>query len=126
MRLEVHESSLLVLHSTCVRHTVTQVINRTWVLDHTLSSHARIFSPSTIEDLHSFTYPAQRFQQLSIPPEARPCIMAHALPAFKLNNGISIPALGFGTFAKEGVPGVMHEAVVHALEVGYRHLDCAW
>jgi hypothetical protein len=25
------------------------------------------FFPSTIEDLHSFTYPAQRFQQLSIP-----------------------------------------------------------
>jgi hypothetical protein len=67
MRLEVHESSLLVVHSTCVRHTVTQVVNRTWVLDHTLSSHARIFPPSTIEDLHSFTYPAQRFQQLSIP-----------------------------------------------------------
>jgi hypothetical protein len=44
----------------------------------------------------------------------------------KLNNGISVPALGFGTFANEGSKGETHKAVFHALNAGYRHLDCAW
>jgi diketogulonate reductase-like aldo/keto reductase len=46
----------------------------------------------------------------------------------KLNNGVTIPALGFGTFAKDGTaaPGVMQAVVQTALEVGYRHFDAAW
>lgn len=46
--------------------------------------------------------------------------------AFKLNNGVSIPAVGFGTFANEGAKGQTYAAVIHALRTGYRHLDCAW
>ncbi|CAK3816473.1 Glycerol 2-dehydrogenase (NADP(+)) [Lecanosticta acicola] len=45
---------------------------------------------------------------------------------FKLNNGVTIPAVGFGTFANEGSKGETYKAVTHALNVGYRHLDCAW
>ncbi|KAI2608966.1 Aldo/keto reductase [Hypoxylon fragiforme] len=45
---------------------------------------------------------------------------------FTLNNGVKIPALGFGTFANEGEKGQAYKAVLCALEVGYRHLDCAW
>lgn len=45
---------------------------------------------------------------------------------FTLNNGVSIPAVGFGTFANEGSQGETHKAVTHALNTGYRHLDCAW
>ncbi|KAI4863643.1 Aldo/keto reductase [Hypoxylon rubiginosum] len=45
---------------------------------------------------------------------------------FTLNNGVKIPALGFGTFANEGAKGETYKAVTYALEVGYRHLDCAW
>ncbi|KAF2828612.1 Aldo/keto reductase [Ophiobolus disseminans] len=45
---------------------------------------------------------------------------------YKLNNGISIPAVGFGTFANEGSKGETYTAVTHALQTGYRHLDCAW
>ncbi|KAI0003434.1 Aldo/keto reductase [Xylariaceae sp. FL0662B] len=45
---------------------------------------------------------------------------------FTLNNGVKIPALGFGTFANEGSKGETYKAVTHALKVGYRHLDCAW
>jgi len=45
---------------------------------------------------------------------------------FTLNNGVKIPGLGFGTFANEGAEGETYKAVVQALEVGYRHLDCAW
>jgi len=47
-------------------------------------------------------------------------------PLLELNNGIKIPALGFGTFASEGKSGETYRAVRCALEAGYRHLDCAW
>lgn len=47
-------------------------------------------------------------------------------PMLTLNNGVKMPALGFGTFANEGSKGETHKAVVHALNAGYRHLDCAW
>ncbi|EEQ85627.1 Glycerol 2-dehydrogenase (NADP(+)) [Blastomyces dermatitidis] len=45
---------------------------------------------------------------------------------FKLSNGVTIPGLGFGTFANEGAKGESYAAVLHALRTGYRHLDCAW
>lgn len=45
---------------------------------------------------------------------------------YKLNNGVAIPAVGFGTFANEGATGETYKAVTHALKTGYRHLDCAW
>jgi diketogulonate reductase-like aldo/keto reductase len=46
--------------------------------------------------------------------------------SFKLSNGVTIPGVGFGTFASEGAKGETYEAVMKALRVGYRHLDCAW
>ncbi|CRG84818.1 glycerol dehydrogenase (GldB), putative [Talaromyces islandicus] len=45
---------------------------------------------------------------------------------FTLSNGVTIPAVGFGTFANEGAVGETYKAVIHALRTGYRHLDCAW
>ena len=45
---------------------------------------------------------------------------------YTLNTGAKIPAVGFGTFANEGAKGETYAAVTKALEVGYRHLDCAW
>jgi diketogulonate reductase-like aldo/keto reductase len=47
------------------------------------------------------------------------------IPILTLNNGIKMPALGFGTFAKEDSPGTCYKAVLAALDAGYRHLDCA-
>ena len=47
-------------------------------------------------------------------------------PQITLNNGMLMPALGFGTFANVGSPGETQRAVVAALKAGYRHLDCAW
>ena len=43
---------------------------------------------------------------------------------FKLNDGIEIPAIGFGTFL---IPpdGSTYTAVREALEIGYRHIDTA-
>ncbi|KAI1169612.1 NADP-dependent oxidoreductase domain-containing protein [Nemania sp. FL0916] len=52
--------------------------------------------------------------------------MAVKSTTFTLNNGVTIPALGFGTFANEGAKGETYKAVKCALQVGYRHLDCAW
>ena len=46
--------------------------------------------------------------------------------SYKLNNGVEIPAVGFGTFANEGSKGETYRAVTQALQTGYRHLDCAW
>lgn len=48
-----------------------------------------------------------------------------ASSSFTLNNGVKMPGLGFGTFANEGAKGESYQAVMKALEVGYRHLDCA-
>ncbi|KAJ5631049.1 uncharacterized protein N7484_011149 [Penicillium longicatenatum] len=45
---------------------------------------------------------------------------------YTLNNGVTIPAVGFGTFASEGSKGETYNAVTVALNTGYRHLDCAW
>jgi methylglyoxal/glyoxal reductase len=42
----------------------------------------------------------------------------------KLNNGVEMPWVGFGTFKSE--PGtVTEQAVLWALEIGYRHVDTA-
>ncbi len=45
------------------------------------------------------------------------------VPALKLNDGTSIPQLGFGVF--QIPPEATESAVSEALEVGYRHIDTA-
>lgn len=40
-----------------------------------------------------------------------------------LNNGLSIPLLGLGTWRSD--KGLVEKAVYEALRVGYRHIDCA-
>jgi 2,5-diketo-D-gluconate reductase A len=46
-----------------------------------------------------------------------------AVPMITLNNGVSIPQLGFGVFLIE--PDETKDATLAALEVGYRHIDTA-
>lgn len=41
----------------------------------------------------------------------------------KLNTGASIPLVGLGTYLSEDETG--YKAVLHAIKVGYRHIDCA-
>src|SRR4051794_39698568 len=45
------------------------------------------------------------------------------VPSYLLNNGVRMPALGFGVFQAE--PEQTVAAVSPALEVGYRHIDTA-
>ena len=45
------------------------------------------------------------------------------VPTIELNNGVTIPQLGFGVFLVP--PGETRTAVATALEAGYRHIDTA-
>ena len=40
-------------------------------------------------------------------------------------NGVSIPAVGFGTFQGDDGNGRVKEIVLKALQKGYRHIDTA-
>lgn len=40
-----------------------------------------------------------------------------------LNNGVQIPALGFGVFQIQ--PAETEQAVISAIKAGYRHIDTA-
>jgi 2,5-diketo-D-gluconate reductase A len=46
-----------------------------------------------------------------------------SVPTFALNNGVNMPALGFGVY--QTPPDETAEAVQVALETGYRHIDTA-
>lgn len=49
--------------------------------------------------------------------------MTSTVPTIRLNNGVDIPALGFGVF--QTPPDETVAAVEEALRVGYRHIDTA-
>ena len=49
-----------------------------------------------------------------------------AVPSFSLRNGDKIPGIGLGTFGSDKYSAhQVADAVVQAIEVGYRHIDCA-
>jgi len=63
--------------------------------------------------LHQMTPPAM----LAEPP------VVHAAPCVQLNNGNPIPLIGLGTWQAE--PEKLKESVKVAIQMGYRHVDCA-
>src|ERR1700691_6039386 len=60
---------------------------------------------------------------MTAPPSAEESSALTAVPQITLNNGQSIPQLGFGVFQVE--PKDTVEAVSTALRTGYRHVDTA-
>ena len=51
---------------------------------------------------------------------------SRAVPRRRLYNGAGMPAIGLGTFGSDHVgAGEIAEAVEGAIQVGYRHIDCA-
>lgn len=42
-----------------------------------------------------------------------------------IDGDIFVPSVGFGTWAATNASWC-HDATLHALKAGYRHLDCAW
>ena len=59
----------------------------------------------------------------SQPSESAPTFEKMSVPDFILNNGVTIPVLGFGVF--QTPPDDTISAVETALQVGYRHIDTA-
>jgi diketogulonate reductase-like aldo/keto reductase len=49
--------------------------------------------------------------------------MSTQVPGITLNNGVELPAIGFGVF--QTPPDETRAAVAAALEIGYRHIDTA-
>ena len=50
--------------------------------------------------------------------------MVHSIPEFTLNDGLKLPAIGFGTYRLKGVDGV--RAITNAIDIGYRLIDSAY
>ncbi|OMF10616.1 2,5-diketo-D-gluconic acid reductase [Paenibacillus amylolyticus] len=50
--------------------------------------------------------------------------MKHHIPEYTLNDGLKVPAIGFGTYSLKGEEGV--KSIASAMDAGYRLIDTAY
>lgn len=50
--------------------------------------------------------------------------MNHQIPEYTLNDGLKVPAIGFGTYSLKGEEGV--KSIASAMDAGYRLIDTAY
>ncbi|MEK4663310.1 aldo/keto reductase [Priestia sp. FSL H7-0729] len=50
--------------------------------------------------------------------------MNHHIPEYTLNDGLKVPAIGFGTYSLKGEEGV--KSIASAMDAGYRLIDTAY
>ncbi|CAM4365591.1 aldo/keto reductase [Paenibacillus xylanexedens] len=50
--------------------------------------------------------------------------MNHTIPEYTLNDGLKVPAIGFGTYSLKGEEGV--KSIASAMDAGYRLIDTAY
>ncbi|WP_405158274.1 aldo/keto reductase [Paenibacillus sp. FSL H8-0283] len=50
--------------------------------------------------------------------------MNHRIPEYTLNDGLKVPAIGFGTYSLKGEEGV--KSIASAMDAGYRLIDTAY
>ncbi|XP_026333135.1 aldo-keto reductase AKR2E4-like [Hyposmocoma kahamanoa] len=51
--------------------------------------------------------------------------MSFKIPNVSLSNGVKMPIIALGTYARKAEPGQFRQAVEWAIEAGYRHIDTA-
>jgi aldehyde reductase len=78
---------------------------------------------SSADDASTFTKPAPKFSL----PDASTSVVDKkniGIPCYKLSSGYDMPVVAFGTFrCKPG--GEIKQAVLDAIQAGYRHFDLA-
>jgi len=57
--------------------------------------------------------------------EALPAELLAGVPCVRLRTGALMPMVGLGTMLLSDVPGQTKAAIISAIELGYRHFDCA-
>jgi 2,5-diketo-D-gluconate reductase A len=72
--------------------------------------------------MKAFVYSVDRMPSIARPTQ-KDLRMPSTQPAITLNNGVELPALGFGVF--QTPPDVTQAAVEEALRIGYRMVDTA-
>ncbi|VDM43677.1 unnamed protein product [Toxocara canis] len=52
-------------------------------------------------------------------------IILFSMNSLRLSNGVNIPYIGLGTGGKRSTPEELEDAIRHAIDIGYRHIDTA-
>ena len=77
-------------------------------------------SPTTNSNINSNNSNNNKIDLVSMPFSSSP---SKTIPTQTLASGYDMPVVAYGTF--RSAPGEVYDCVLQALQVGYRHFDCA-